>query len=225
MDDGWYGYDERAMSRGRRRAAAVTTALFATTIASGLAVDRLPVYRSALARWDTGTAFLCTLPTILMAVVTYLSGWRLRQLQSESIARYRPAEAGLERAARGEEPETIRWDRIDEIGPRAIITLAGGSLPFYPDLLADGPRLMGEIHAKVAAARGIGPDERSGWRLDGARLTGPGAAIDLAALPARPGGRLPEWPPGPRPAARDHALWARIWAEWLAAKDRPAGHR
>ena len=211
--DTWFTYANQAMARHRRIAMARTLAFFVLTVAAGLAVDRLPLYRDAITRFEMGRAFLFTIPAIVLALVTYFSGWEMRRQQSESLARYRVTPDALRRECRGEEPERIPWDRIERIEKDGLITILGGRLPFYPHLIEDGARLLGTLHREVATRR--------------AQRTGSTSAAPLPHLhpdeiAPRTDGTPPPWPARlPRPDPLDHAAWAAFFEQVVRAQEAP----
>jgi hypothetical protein len=147
-----YRYDPALMSRQRIKLAVRTLFLFATTICGGLLTDQLPAYRNHLLHWEMGAAFLFTLPTIGLALITYWSGWQLRKLQSESQARYRCDDTALIRECPGESPERLLWTRLESVDDSTLSTRTGGVLPFYPGLIVGGDSLLAEIHSRIAQA-------------------------------------------------------------------------
>ena len=194
-------YAARAMARKRLVAMVRTLALFVLMIAAGLGADRLPAYRDAIARFEMGRAFLFTLPAIVLALVTYASGFGLRRLQSESNATYRITPDALVRDCRGEEPERIPWNRIEYISDSAIHTLSGAQLPFYPHLIENGAHLLARLHREAANRQAA-----SG------RSAPPPPAFTAADLTATPERTAPRWPARlPRPAPDDHATWAAFY--------------
>lgn len=206
----WFTYAPQAMARHRRISMARTLAFFVLTIGAGLAVDRLPTYREAISKFEMGRAFIFTLPAIVLALVTYFSGWEMRRQQSESLARYRPTQDALLRECRGEEPERIPWDRIERVDKDAIITILGGRLPFYPALIENGARLLAAIHREVDRLKGTPPP---------ASL--PHFHPDEIA--PRADGTPPPWPARlPRPGPLDHAAWAYFYEQAVRAQDEPA---
>jgi hypothetical protein len=142
---GEYKYYPSVMGRRRIRLAVRTLTLFCITIAGGVLTDQLPAYRARLVQWDMGGAFLFTLPTIGLALLTYWSGWQLRKMQSETHACYRVEADGLVREAPGEKPERTPWAQIETITDTLLTTRSGGSFPFYPGLIASGDQLLAEI--------------------------------------------------------------------------------
>lgn len=206
----WFTYAPLAMARHRRISMARTLAFFVLTIAAGIAVDHLPSYREAISKFEMGRAFIFTLPAIVLALVTYFSGWEMRRQQSESLARYRPTPDALLRECRGEEPERIPWDRIERVDRDGIVTILGGRLPFYPHLIENGARLLATIHREV--------DRRKG--------TPPPAPLHLHAdeIAPRADGTPPPWPARlPRPGPLDHAAWADFYEQAVRAQDQPTG--
>lgn len=207
----WFTYAAQAMARHRRIAMARTLAFFVLTLAAGFTVDRLPAYREATARFEMGRAFLFTLPAIVLAGVTYFSGWELRRQQSESLARYRATTDALLRECRGEEPERIPWERIERIERTALITIAGGRLPFYPHLIADGARLLATLHREVATRRaGKLPP------------TTPLPHLHADEIASRTDGTPPPWPKRlPPPDPMDHEAWAQFYEQAVRAQVAP----
>ena len=205
----WFTYAAQAMARRRRIGMARTLALFVLTIAAGVAVDRLPAYRDAIGRFEMGRAFLFTLPALVLALVTYFSGWEMRKQQSESLARYRTSADALLRECRGEEPERIPWDRIDRVEKDGILTIVGGRLPFYPNLLENGARLLAAIHRELDRRRPL-------------PAPGPLPHFHADEIAPRADGTPPPWPARlPRPAANDHAAWAELYEQAVRAQDAP----